>query len=144
MTPRGRRRGYTLVEVLVAMAIFMILMVPLGWMTVQTAQGKARARRIDDAVALSREDWGLVRRTPASVVRDTTYSRTLGEHAYVVQRVVDTAAADTSLAGPALQPVARARTWTAVRTCVVSPEAAAGSDTVRCFAWRLPRVRMQP
>lgn len=144
MTPRSPRRGYTLVEVLVAMVIFLILMVPLGWMTVQTANGKARARRIDDAVALSREDWGLVRRTPAAVVRDTTYARVLGEHAYTLERAVDTAIADTTLSGPALQAVPRARTWTAVRTCVVSPEATAGSDTVRCFAWRLPRVRMQP
>lgn len=144
MTPRRDRGGYTLVEVLMAMAIFMVLVVPLAWIGVMSAQGKARARRIDDAVALSREDWGLVRRTPHHAIRDTTYLRTLGGASFRVRREVDTAAspADSLLSG--LAGPARSRTWTEVRTCVVALAAAAGSDSSRCYSWRVPATRIQP
>lgn len=138
------RRGYTIVEVLVAMAIFMVLMVPLAWTGIQSAQGKARARRIDDAVALSREDWGLVRRTSKQGVRDTSYPRVLGNATYRIDRKVDTAAPPVDSIASGLSGPARSRTWTAVHTCVVSLARVAGSDSSRCFVWRVPSTRIQP
>jgi len=140
-----RRTGYTLVEVLVAMMIFLILMVPLGWMTIQSANGKARARRIDDAVALAREDWGTVRSTPVKLLRDTTLDRSVGEHAYTLVRVVDTVRSDTSNLATvaAVGQAAATRHGPSVRSCVVSRDASDPGDTIRCFGWRLPLVEMQ-
>lgn len=138
------RRGYTILEVLMAMAIFMVLMVPLAWTGIQSAQGKARARRIDDAVALAREDWGLVRKSPKQGIRDTSYPRVLGASTYRIDRTVDTARPPADSTTSALSGPTRARTWTAVRTCVVSLAVVAGSDSSRCFAWRVPSVRIQP
>lgn len=127
-----------------AMAIFLVLVVPLAWTAVQSAQGKARAKRIDDAVALSREDWGIVRKSAKSAIRDTSYARVLGASSYRIDRTVDTARppADSTTSGLSGPP--RARTWTAVRTCVVSLARAAGSDTSRCYVWRVPAVGIQP
>ena len=144
MTPRSVRSGYTIVEVLMAMAIFLVLMVPLAWTTIQSATGKARARRIDDAVALSREDWGVVRKSPKHGVRDTSYERVLGGASYRIDRVVDTAGPPPDSVGSGLSGPTRSRTWTAVRTCVVSLSRAAGSDTSRCYVWRISSVRIQP
>lgn len=144
MNARVVRSGYTLVEVLMAMAIFLVLVVPLAWTAIQSAQGKARARRIDDAVALSREDWGWVRKASKHALRDTSYLRDLGGAAYRVSREVDTAGspADSMLSG--LSGPARVRTWTAVRTCVVSLARVAGNDSSRCYVWRVPSVRIHP
>lgn len=142
MNPGRARAAYTIVEVLMAMAIFMVLIVPLAWTSIDSAKGKARARRIDDAVALSREDWGVVRKSPKHGVRDTSYERSLGESSYRIDRTVDTAGIDSIVSG--LAGPTRSRTWTAVRTCVVSLSRAAGSDTARCFVWRIPSVRIQP
>lgn len=143
MSAGSCRRGYTILEVLMAMAIFLVLVVPLAWTTIQSASGKARARRIDDAVALSREDWGLVRTSPRQGVRDTSYGRSVGELSYRIDRRVDTAAPATDSVVSGLAGPVRPRTWTAIRTCVVSLARSAGSDTSRCYVWRIPSVRVQ-
>jgi len=140
------RRGYTLVEVLMAMAILMVLTTPLAWMTIQTADGKARARRIDDAVCLAREDWGLVRRTDPKRLRDTSYPRRIGEHEYLlVRRVTDTVPDPASPYGSVAQvgKAAAPRFGPAVRACVLEPTDDP-SDSVRCFGWRVPLTEMQP
>lgn len=144
MTERRIRAAYTIIEVLMAMAIFLVLIVPLAWTGIQSANGKARARRIDDAVALSREDWGVVRKSSKHQVRDTSYERILGSNAYRIDRVVDTAGGGLVSTVQGLSGPARSRTWTAVRTCVVSLARVAGNDSSRCYVWRIPSVRIQP
>lgn len=144
MIPRKARTGYTIVEVLMAMAIFLVLIVPLAWTSIQSASGKARARRIDDAVALSREDWGVVRKSSKHGVRDTSYGRVLGESSYRIDRVVDTVGPGKDSVVSGLSGPSRSRTWTEVRTCVVALSRSAGSDTSRCYSWRVPSARIQP
>lgn len=138
------RRGYTLVEVLMAMALLMVLTTPLAWMTIQAADGKARARRIDDATCLVREDWGLVRVTPPGRLRDTSYPRRIGDHEYLlVRRVFDTVPDPAAVAafGQVGAPPAPS-TGPSVRACVLDP-ADDPDDSVRCFGWRVPLTEIQ-
>jgi hypothetical protein len=139
------RRGYTLVEVMMAMGLLMILTTPLAWMTIQTANGKARARRIDDATCLVREDWGLVRLTAPKLLRDTSYPRRIGDHEYLlVRRVFDTVP-DPATAAPVIGQVGAIPAPTvgpSVRACVLDP-ADDPDDSVRCFGWRVPLTEIQ-
>ena len=140
----GFRRGYTIVEVLMAIVIFLALVVPLGYMTLYTAQGRTRARRIDDAVALAREEWGIVRRIPVKRLRDSVRETRVGERTYRVYRTVSDTVAD-GIQGEPLQAGARSDSAACpgVRVCVASRERE-DDDTVQCFGWRVPRVEMQP
>lgn len=150
MTPprprRRRRSGYTLLEVVMALLIFLVLAVPLGYMTVWTARGKAWARELDDAVAVAREEWGAVRRIPPKLLRDSTREAKVGDRVYrVVRTVSDTlsngVSVDTTRVGETKRPPARP----GARVCVVRTRGLLEvSDTVRCFAWRVPLVEIQP
>lgn len=150
LRPPARRDGFTILEVLVAMALLMILVVPLAWTTIYSAQGRSQARRLDDAVALAREDWGTVRLTPVAALADTSYERSMGGHSYLVTRAVrDTAAARAgALQGPPeLGAKPPPRIGPAVRTCVSqtgTEDSPSQPDTLRCFDWRVPLVRVQP
>lgn len=149
MNPSGvgrRRSGFTVLEVVVALAIFLILAVPLAWMSVWTAQGRTWARDLDDAVAVGREEWGTVRRIRPRLLRDTVREAKVGERTYtVVRTVADTLPDGIVSAAPAvgLKPSPPRRPG--VRVCVVRqgrilfPE-----DTIRCFSWRVPLVEVQP
>lgn len=141
---RSVRGGYTIVEVLMAIVIFLALVVPLGYMTLYTAQGRTRARRIDDAVALAREEWGIVRRIPAKRLRDSVREMQVGERTYRVYRTVSDTVAD-GIQGETVQVGARrdSSTCPGVRVCVALRERE-DDDTIQCFGWRVPRVEMQP
>ena len=142
---RSRRRGgYTLVEVLVALVIFLVLMVPLSYMTVYTAQGKSQARRIDDAVALAREEWGIVRRIPVKLLRDSVRDARVGERSFRIVRTVSDTVANGVL-GEAAQVGSRRDSvrCPGVLVCVARRDEGE-DDTIRCFGWRVPRVEMQP
>jgi prepilin-type N-terminal cleavage/methylation domain-containing protein len=151
MNPRrvarnGRRSGFTLLEVVMALLVFLVLAVPLGYMTVWTARGKSWARELDDAVAVAREEWGSVRRIPPKLLRDSVREAKVGEHVYrVVRTVSDTlpngVAVDTTQVGESKRPPVRP----GVRVCVVRARGLLDiSDTVRCFGWRVPLVEIQP
>lgn len=142
----GRRSGFTLLEVVMALLLFLVLAVPLGYMTVWTARGKSWARELDDAVAVAREEWGAVRRIPPKLLRDSVRDAKAGDRVYrVVRTVSDTlpngVSVDTTRVGEAKRPPARP----GVRVCVVRTRGLMEvSDTVRCFAWRVPLVEIQP
>lgn len=145
--PRSPRAAYTILEVLVAMALFLVLAVPLAWATVWTAQGKSWARDVDDALAVAREEWGTVRRIPAKRLRDTTREAVVGDRVYRVVRTVSDTAVDTlSLSSaPALGAPPPSRPHPAVRVCVLRPAGLLDpDDTLRCFAWRVPLAEIQP
>lgn len=140
------RAGFTLLEVLVALAIFLVLAVPLGYMTIYAAQGKAQARRIDDALALAREEWGIVRRTPVKLLRDSVREAGVGDHSYRIVRTVSDTVANGILDAPSQLGAKRDSAKSpGVLACIVrQDEAAEKGDTIRCFGWRVPRVEMQP
>lgn len=144
--PGRRRSGFTLLEVVVALAIFLMLAVPLAWMTVWTAQGKAWARELDDAVALGREEWGTVRRIRPKLLRDTVREAKVGERAYrVVRTVTDTVPNGIVSAAPEVGRKSASPKRPGVRVCVVRPGMfLPRGDTVRCFSWRVPLVEVQP
>lgn len=137
-------RGFTILEVLVALALLLILALPLGWTTVWSSRGSETAREIDDAVALAREEWGAVRRIPPRLLRDSTREAAVGERAYRVARtVVDTVPDAIASGAPEFAARDSAARQPGVRVCVVRLRGDR-TDTVRCFGWRVPRVEMQP
>jgi prepilin-type N-terminal cleavage/methylation domain-containing protein len=134
-----RRGGYTLVEVLVALVVLSILAVPLTYTLVRTGEGSSRARALDDALALAREDWNLCRAAVSDSLRDSTWERDLPSGRWrVVRDVFDSAdreaqglpAIRSGRTGP-LPPVE-------IGCCALRREGDAW-DTARCFRWLRPR-----
>lgn len=144
---RDRKRcGFTILEVMMALLVFLALAVPLGYMTIWTARGKAWARELDDATAIAREEWGSVRRIPPKQLRDSVREVKVGDRIYSVVRTVsdtlpDGITTDSTKVGEKKKPPVRP----GVRTCVVLARGLlVVPDTVRCFAWRVPLVEIQP
>lgn len=135
------RRGYTLVEVLMALAILGILAVPLGYVLTTTGEGSARARLQDQSLALVQEAWTVSRATDPDSLRDTVWERDLsGTRWRIARDVFDSA--DRAAAG-----LARIQSSTTPQPPVEISACALRSrgddwDTVRCFRWMRPRMRI--
>ena len=134
-----RRRGYTLVEVLIALVILSILAVPLTYILVQSGEGSSRARELDDALDLVRRDWTLCRSTDSDSLRDTTWEARLPSGQWRVARDVFDSSdrAGSGLAQirkdkPGLLPPVQ------ISSCAVRRDGE-DWDTVRCFRWLRPR-----
>ncbi len=134
-----KRQGYTLVEVLVALVILSILAVPLTYTLVQTSEGSSRARAIDDALSLVREDWALCRATNSDSLRDSTWERHLPSGTWrVVRDVFDSA--DRATQNLPLIKKSKAGLFPPVEiaTCALRQKGETW-DTVKCFRWLRPR-----
>lgn len=134
-----RRGGYTLVEVLVALVVLSILVVPLTYTLVRTGDGSRRARAQDEALALVREDWNLCRAAVSDSLRDSVWERTLPSGEWrVVRDVFDSA--DREAEGlPAIQ-TGRAGLLPPVEIgCCALRREGETWDTARCFRWLRPR-----
>lgn len=137
------KRGYTLVEVLVALAIVSILAVPLGYVLETMSDGSRRALLEDQAIDLARECWTLTRAQDVDSLRDTTWDRSVSGRSWrVVRDVFDSAdRADAGL--PRIPARSAAPPPVEISACVLDRHGAAW-DTVRCFRWLRPRAGMAP
>jgi prepilin-type N-terminal cleavage/methylation domain-containing protein len=137
------RRGYTLVEVLMALGILSILAVPLGYVLTTMRNGSARARLQDQALSLSREAWTISRATDSDSLRDTSWDRTVsGANWRIVREVFDSA--DRARAGlSTLKPADPGQPPVEISVCALR-EAKSDWDTVRCFSWLRPRAKILP
>ncbi|MBK9576365.1 MAG: prepilin-type N-terminal cleavage/methylation domain-containing protein [Fibrobacterota bacterium] len=134
------RRGYTVVEVLMALVILGILAVPLGYTIHAGFEGSARARREDKALGLVREEWSRVRGIEVDSLRDTAFEPEAGWR--LERDVFDSV--DRAQAG--LSPVRRsspARPPVEIAVCAMARHAESW-DTVRCFQWMRPRIKEAP
>lgn len=134
------RRGYTLVEVLMALVILGILAVPLGYTIHAGFEGSARARREDKALALVREEWTRVRSVDADSLHDTIVEPEGGWR--LVRDVFDSS--DRAAAG--LKPLVASSAWrppVEIGVCALAGKADRW-DTVRCFQWMRPRMKEAP
>jgi prepilin-type N-terminal cleavage/methylation domain-containing protein len=134
-----KRAGYTLVEVLMALVVLSILAVPLAYTLVRTGEGSTRARALDDALSLVREDWNLCRAAASDSLRDSVWERTLPSGSWrVVRDVFDSA----DRAAEGLPPVKTGRTGllppVEIGSCALRRDGEAW-DTARCFRWLRPR-----
>lgn len=135
------RRGYTLVEVLIALVILGILAVPLGYVLTTTGAGSARARLQDQSMALAQEAWTLSRATDPDSLRDTSWDRDIsGARWRIVRDVFDSA--DRAAAGLGkIQPSSALQPPVEISVCALR-ERGEDWDTVRCFRWLRPRMRL--
>jgi prepilin-type N-terminal cleavage/methylation domain-containing protein len=137
-------KGYTLVEVLVALVILGILAVPVAYVLRTTGEGSARARLQDQALDLAQEAWTRSRAVdPPDSLRDTTWERSVsGARWRVVREVYDSS--DRAAAGEA--PVRGSASWKPPVEISVCALRAKGEDwdTVRCFRWMRPRLAVAP
>jgi prepilin-type N-terminal cleavage/methylation domain-containing protein len=133
------RRGYTLLEVLIALAILSILTVPLGYVLVRTGEGSSRARALDDALDLVREDWSLCRATPTDSLGDSTWERTLPSGRWqVIRDVFDSSDREAQGLPPLHANSAGLVPPLEISSCALRRDGEAW-DTLRCFAWLRPR-----
>lgn len=133
------RRGYTLVEVLIALVILGILAVPLTYILVHTGEGSSHARALDDAMALVRDDWTTCRATETDSLRDTTWERSIVSGRWkVVREVFDS----SDRAAMSLPPIRKNKGGlqppVEITSCALRADGEAW-DTVRCFHWLRPR-----
>lgn len=137
------RRGYTLVEVLVALGILSILAIPLAYVLTTMREGSARARLQDQALDLSREAWTSTRAADPDSLRDTSWDRNVsGANWRILRDVFDSA--DRAAAGaPPLRSSDPRKPPVEVSVCALR-ESTSGWDTVGCFAWLRPRARIVP
>lgn len=137
------KRGYTLVEVLIALVILGILAVPLGYVLKTTGDGSAKARLQDQAMTVAQEAWTLTRATDPDSLRDTTWDRDIsGAHWRIVRDVFDSA--DRAAAGLGkIQLSATLQPPVEIAVCALRSR---GSDwdTVKCFRWLRPRMKILP
>lgn len=133
------RRGYTLVEVLMALVILSVLAVPLAYILIHTGEGSSRARGLDDAMALVREDWTLCRSTMPDSLRDTIWDKRLPSGNWRIARDVF----DSSDRAAAGLPRIRNNTSGLKPPVEISTCALLGHgetwDTIKCFRWMRPR-----
>jgi prepilin-type N-terminal cleavage/methylation domain-containing protein len=137
-------KGYTLVEVLVALVILGILAVPVAYILRTTGEGSEHARLQDQALDLAQEAWTRSRAVePSDSLRDTTWERNLsGARWRVVRDVRDSS--DRAAAGEA--PVRSSASWkppVEISVCALR-ERGESWDTVRCFRWMRPRMAILP
>ena len=138
------KRGYTLVEVLIALVIMGILAVPLTYILVHAGEGSSRARALDDALALVRDDWTTCRATETDSLRDTTWERLLASGRWKVVRDVFDSSDRAAMSLPAIKknrggllpPVE-------ISSCALHAEGE-NWDTLRCFHWLRPRWSPSP
>jgi len=137
------KRGYTIVEVLMALGILSILAVPLGYVLTTMSEGSARARLQDQALSLSREAWTLTRATDPDSLADTSWDRSVsGAKWRIVRDVFDSA--DRARAGMGtLKPTDPGKPPVEISVCALR-ELRSAWDTVRCFSWLRPRARILP
>ena len=135
------RRGYTLVEVLMALVVLGILAVPLGYVLTTTGSGSARARLQDQAVALAQEAWTFSRATDPDSLRDTAWDRDIsGAHWRIVRDVFDSS--DRAAAGlPTIRPSTTPQPPVEISVCALRSRGD-DWDTVKCFRWLRPRMRI--
>ena len=134
-----KRAGYTLVEVLMALVILSILAVPLTYTLVHTGEGSSRARSLDDALALVREDWNVCRATASDSLRDSVWERTLPSGRWrVVRDVFDSA----DRAADGLPRIKTGRTGllppVEIGSCALR-QTGGTWDTAHCYRWLRPR-----
>ncbi|MBK8801048.1 MAG: type II secretion system protein [Fibrobacteres bacterium] len=134
------RRGYTLIEVLMALVILGILAVPLGYTIHAGLDGSARARREDKALGFVREEWSRVRAIVVDSLRDTLLEPEAGWR--LERDVFDSS--DRALAGLSpLQKSSTSRPPVEIAVCAMTRKADVW-DTVRCFHWMRPRIKEAP
>jgi len=135
------KRGYTLVEVLMALVILGVLAVPLGYVLTTTGEGSARARLQDQSLALAQEAWAVSRATDPDSLRDTTWDRDIsGARWRILRDVFDSA--DRAAAGLAkIQASAALQPPVEISICALRSRGE-DWDTVRCFRWLRPRMRI--
>ncbi|MEK7394625.1 MAG: prepilin-type N-terminal cleavage/methylation domain-containing protein [Fibrobacterota bacterium] len=133
------RRGYTLVEVLMALVILAVLAVPLVYILNNTGTGSSRARDLDEALALAREDWTLCRATNPDSLRDTVWERPLASGEWRIERdVFDSSDRFAAGLSPIRKKAAGLTPPIEISSCAL--RAHAGNwDTIRCFQWMRPR-----
>lgn len=137
------RRGYTLVEVLVALGILSILAVPLVYVLTTMSEGSARARLQDQALSLSREAWTITRAADPDSLRDTSWDRNVsGADWRIVREVFDSADRSRAGLGP-IRPSDPGKPPVEISVCALRGANSAW-DTVRCFSWLRPRARILP
>lgn len=81
-------RGYTLIEVLIAGVLLTILLVPLGYIVIQTGAGRRRADVALQALQLAREAWGVAAVTPIDSLTDSTWEVAAQGRRFRVERDV--------------------------------------------------------
>jgi len=135
------RRGYTLVEVLMALVILGLLAVPLGYVLTTTGEGSARARLQDQSLTLAQEAWSISRSTDPDSLRDTSWDRDIsGARWRIVRDVFDSA--DRAAAGLAwIQRAATLQPPVEISACALRARGEEW-DTVKCFRWLRPRMRI--
>jgi len=137
-------KGYTLLEVLVALVIMGILAVPVAYVLRTTGEGSASARLQDQALDLAQEAWTRSRAVdPPDSLRDTTWDRNLsGMRWRIVRDIYDSA--DRAADGKA--PVLASASWkppVEISVCALRAKGE-GWDTIRCFRWMRPRMAILP
>ena len=138
------KRGYTLVEVLMALVILAVLAVPLGYVLETTGKGSARARLQDQALAVAQEAWSVSRATDPDSLRDTVWDRDISGARWRISRDVFDSA-DRSAAGlPPIQSSSALQPPVEISVCALRAGGDDDWDTVRCFRWLRPRTRILP
>jgi prepilin-type N-terminal cleavage/methylation domain-containing protein len=82
------RRGYTLLEVLMALIILTITLVPLGYVLGDLGRWNAAGRDRDEALQIGRETWGQILSIPADSLRDSSWTVKRGTREFSVHRDV--------------------------------------------------------
>ena len=137
------KRGYTLMEVLMALGILSILAVPLGYVLTTMGEGSARARLQDQALSLSQEAWTLSRAESPDSLRDTSWERNLsGADWRIVRDIFDSS--DRARSGlSTLKPSDPGSPPVEISVCALRRQESTW-DTIRCFRWLRPRARILP
>ena len=131
-----RRLGYTLIEVLMAMIVFSIALVPVSYILVDSAKGNAWGHDMDQALQLAQEEWGRVRQIPVDSLHDTTYDQTLSGKTWKVQRNVRGVRGD-SIAQLGDSTASRKRP-VEIGVCILRE--GLRNDTLHCWRWLRPRT----
>jgi len=86
------RRGYTLLEALIALVILALMLVPLGEMMKSLGRWNFEGRNRDEALQLAREAAGQILSISADSLRDSVWSLPQGNRLYTVRREVEDSA----------------------------------------------------
>lgn len=86
------RRGYTLLEALIALVILALMLVPLGEMMKGLGRWNFEGRNRDEALQIAREAAGQIPSIAADSLRDSCWSQPQGNRTYGVRREVEDSA----------------------------------------------------